>query len=169
MLFVNMEKLIQIFEKILTYLQILLGLFIFLFTIWGLVIWNDNLKINSLNILNTNLVIRSNLSFLLATLFICSGILLFKNNRNGWTLSVISWFGLFCHLFITIIKIGLGYDNYNLSQTFLIVLPFLLFSLFFLNSQTRKKYNVYKIDFYFIIITSSLLVIDSFYVNEFLN
>lgn len=129
-----MEKLIETFEKLLTYLQILIGLFIFLFTIWGLVIGNDNLKINSLNILDTNLLIRFNLSFLLAILFICSGILLLKNNKNGWTLSVISWFVLFCHLFITVIKIGLGYDNYDLSQTFLIVLPFLLFSLFFLNS-----------------------------------
>lgn len=163
-----MERLIQIFEKIMTYFQILTGLFIFLFAIWGLIIWNDTLELNSLNFLDTDLFIRLNLSFLLAILFISSGILLFKNNKNGWALSIISWFGLFCHLFITITKIGVGYNNFDISQTFFIVLPFLLFALFFLNIQTRKRYKVSKIDFYFIIITSSLLMIDSLYVNEFL-
>lgn len=151
-----MGKIVRNFEKFFTYLQIFTGILILLFAIS---------KIYSIDI---SLFIELNLSLLLAVTFLVSGILLLKNNKIGYILSVISWFGLFCHWFITIIKIGMDYSNYDILQTFIIVLPFLLFSLFFLNNLTRKKYKVVKADFYVIVILAFLLIIDSLYVNEFL-
>jgi len=164
-----MSKGWTIFEKITGVLQIIFGLVLIYILIWGL-----NIKLNQFykitEITGSDISIfkifyTNHYNLILSLLGIVSGVLLIRNNKIGWILSITTWFSYCIGTILTTRKIALKNSNFEIfSGQYniygLMIIIFLIMGILLISKEFRKKYSPNYKSWALLILSTAFFILD---------
>lgn len=161
-----MKTYLKYFEKSLPFLNLILGLIFTFITIYEVFDYLENVNFSFFDITIFVVEKRFIFYFIYFSILIISAILLFKNNRNGYILSIIIWSSFFLFIIKNLIKniskiIYLEQNDFLLS--FLFIVTILTILVLMLNKYFFEKYQLQKNDFFKIVVFVLLIFFVSFF------
>lgn len=161
-----MTKSWTIFEKITGILQIIFGLVLIYILIWAINIkLNQVFKITGSDISFFKIFYTHHYNFILSLLGIVSGVLLIRNNKIGWILSISTWFSYSIGTIFTTWKIALGNSNFEIYSGHyiiygLMIIIFLIMGILLISKEFRKKYSPNRKSWVLLILITAFFILD---------